>query len=97
MEQAPDQNMNPGSVTPPPAAAPMADAPKNPAAFGSVLGIILIVAILVAGAFYVWNERLGTSEMPENGVRGEVLPDGSMPTVEGAADIEEGENGPVPQ
>lgn len=75
----------------------MADAPKNPAAFGSVLGIILIVAILVAGAFYVWNERLGTSEMPENGVRGEVLPDGSMPTVEGAADIEEGENGPVPQ
>lgn len=97
MEQAPDQNMSQDSVTPPPAAAPMADAPKNPAAFGSVLGIILIVAILVAGAFYVWNERLQTSEMPQNGVRGEVLPDGSMPSVEGAADIEEGENGPVPQ
>lgn len=97
MEQAPDQNMSQDSVTPPPAAAAMADAPKNPAAFGSVLGIILIVAILVAGAFYVWNERLQTSEMPQNGVRGEVLPDGSMPSVEGAADIEEGENGPVPQ
>ena len=79
------------------AAAPVAEEPKKPAAFGSILGIILIVAILVAGAFYVWNERLSMNEMPENGVRGEVLPDGSMPTVEGAADIEEGENGPVPQ
>lgn len=97
MEQVPDQNMNSGSVTPPPVAAPMADEPKKPAAFGSILGIVLIVAILVAGAFYVWNERLGMNEMPENGVRGEVLPDGSMPTVEGAADIEEGENGPMPQ
>lgn len=93
MEQAPDQNKD--SVTPP--AVPMADESTKPAAFGSILGIILIVAILVAGAFYVWNERLQTNEMPENGVRGEVLPDGSMPTVEGAADIEEGENGPVPQ
>lgn len=97
MDQAPDQNMDSGSVTPPPVAAPMADEPKSPAAFGSVLGIILIVAILVAGAFYVWNERLQTSEMPENGVRGEILPDGSMPTVEGAANVEEGENGPIPQ
>ena len=95
MEQVPDQNMNQDNVTPP--AVPMADEPAKPAAFGSILGIILIVAILVAGAFYVWNERLQTNEMPENGVRGEVLPDGSMPTVEGAADIEEGENGPVPQ
>ncbi len=89
--------MNPGSVTPPPATAPMANEPAKPAAFGSILGIVLIVAILVAGAFYVWNERLGMNEMPENGVRGEILPDGSMPTVEGAADIEEGENGPIPQ
>lgn len=97
MEQVPDQNMNQESVTPPPAAAPMTDEPKNPAAFGSVLGIVLIVAILVAGAFYVWNERLGMNEMPENGVRGEVLPDESMPTVEGAAEIEAEENGPIPQ
>lgn len=97
MDQAPDQNMNPVNTTPPPAAAPVAEEAAKPAAFGSVLGIILIVAILVAGAFYVWNERLGTSEMPQNGVRGEVLPDGSMPSVEGAADIEEGESGPVPQ
>jgi len=97
MEQVPDQNMNPGNVTPPPAAAPVAEESAKPAAFGSVLGIVLIVAILVAGAFYVWNERLGTNEMPENGVRGEVLPDGAMPTVEGAATIEAEENGPVPQ
>lgn len=91
MEQVPDQNMNQGSVT------PMTNEPAKPTAFGSILGIVLIVAILVAGAFYVWNERLQTNQMPQNGVRGEVLPDGSMPTVEGAADIEEGENGPVPQ
>lgn len=97
MEQVPDQNMNQDNVTPPPAAAPRADEPSKPAAYGSILGIVLIMAILVAGAFYVWNERLETNEMPANGVRGEVLPDGSMPTVEGAAGIEEGENGPVPQ
>lgn len=97
MDQAPDQNMNPESVAPAPAAAPMASEPSKPTAYGSVLGIILIVAILVAGAFYVWNERLQTDEMPEYGVRGEILPDGSMPTVEGAANVEEGESGPVPQ
>lgn len=91
MDQAPDQNMNPVDGMP-----PAEEAKKGPA-YGSILGIILIVAILVAGAFYVWNERLETNEVPQNGVRGEVLPDGSMPSVEGAADIEEGESGPQPQ
>lgn len=99
MEQVPDQNMDAENVTPP--AAPLAEEPKKPAAFGSVLGIILIVAILVAGAFYVWNERLemsdDTSEDMQGGVRGEMLPDGSMPTVEGAADVEAGPEGPIPQ
>lgn len=91
MDQAPDQNMNPEGGMP-----PAEEAKKSPA-YGSILGIILIVAILVAGAFYVWNERLDTNQVPENGVRGEVLPDGSMPSVEGAVDIEEGESGPQPQ
>ena len=90
MDQAPDQTMNPEGMP------PAEEAKKGPA-YGSILGIIVIVAILVAGAFYVWNERLGENQVPENGVRGEVLPDGSMPTVEGAAGIEEGENGPQPQ
>ncbi len=89
MEQAPDQNTN---TTPPPAMPPVAEEAKGPA-YGSILGIILIVAILVAGAFYVWNERIN---MDTNTVEGEVLPDGSMPTVEGAADVEEGPNGPMP-
>lgn len=80
--------MNP--VTPPPAAAPVAEATKGPA-YGSILSIILIVAILVAGAFYVWNERLDMDS-----VKGEQLPDGSMPTVQGAPDVEEGPNGPMP-
>ena len=78
---------------------PAQEEEKKGPAYGSILGIIVIVAILVAGAFYVWNERLGMNDdmTPENGVRGEVLPDGSMPTVEGDASVESGENGPVPQ
>ena len=91
MDQAPDQNMNPVDGMP-----PAEEAKKSPA-YGSVLGIIVIVAILVAGAFYVWNERLDMNEVPENGVRGEVLPDGSVPNVEGTAGVEEGEGGPQPQ
>lgn len=91
MDQAPDQNMHPEDGMLPPE-----DAKKGPA-YGSILGIVLIVAILVAGAFYVWNERLEMNQVPENGVRGEVLPDGSVPSVEGGAGIEEGESGPQPQ
>jgi len=89
MEQAPDQNTN---STPPPAMAPVAEETKSPA-YGSILGIILIVAILVAGAFYVWNERLN---MDTNSVEGEQLPVGSMPSVEGSPDVEEESDGPMP-
>lgn len=96
MDQAPDQNVNPGSTTPPPAAAPQSMEPKKGPAYGSILGIILIVAVLVVGAFYVWGERLKMNEVPEDGVRGEMLPDGSYPTVEGSADVRSGENGPEP-
>lgn len=85
------------SVAPAPApAAPMASEPAKGPAYGPILGIIVIVAILVAGAFYVWGERLNDGQVPENGVRGEMLPDGSMPSVEGAVEIESGENGPQP-
>lgn len=73
---------------------PAEEAKKGPA-YGSIFGIILIVAILVAGAFYVWNERLEMNEVPENGVRGEVPSDESMPNIEGAASIEESD--PQPQ
>lgn len=86
------------SAAPAPApAAPMASEPAKGPAYGPILGIIVIVAILVAGAFYVWGERLEeTQQVPENGVRGELLPDGSMPSAEGAVEIESGENGPQP-
>jgi len=89
MDNAPDQNMSPADGMPP------AEEAKKAPAYGSIFGIIVIVAILVAGAFYVWNERLEENEVPQNGVRGEVLPDGSMPSVEGAVDVEE--SGPQPQ
>jgi len=93
MEQAPDQNMDP--------VAPMTpnEEPAKGTAYGSVLGIVLIVAILVAGAFYVWNERLEQTEEPaeQTGVRGEMLPDGSMPSVEGDASVDAGAEGPQPQ
>ena len=100
MDHAPEETVTPPSeapVTPPPADAPVAGEAAKGAAYGSVISIILIVALLMIGAFYVWNERLETSTDMQNGVRGEVLPDGSMPSVEGAADVEAGPNGPMPQ
>ncbi len=46
------------AAAPAPAPAPMSEeAPKN-AAYGTILGIVLIVAILVVGAFYIWGQRL---------------------------------------
>jgi len=82
--------------------APMtpSEEPKKGAAYGSVLGIVLIVAILVAGAFYVWNDRLDEADeaMPvQTGVRGVMLPDGSMPSVEGDTSVDAGAEGPQPQ
>jgi hypothetical protein len=63
-----------------------------------VLGIILIVAVLVVGAFYVWGERLKQSEVmvPENGVRGDAPSEGTMPTgsVEGSVELQT--SGPQP-
>jgi len=85
-----DQNMNPTSDE---ATQSPAGEPKKAPAYGTILGIVLIVVILVVGAFYVWGERLEQEQpLPENGVRGEVLPD-----VEGTAGLEVGENEPQPQ
>ncbi len=85
------------TAAPAPAPAPVAEEAKKGAAYGSIIGIVIIVAVLVAGAFYVWGERLEEQQVPENGVRGEVLPDGSYPTVEGSLDVESGENDPQPR
>jgi|GEM_PF-1098242 len=96
MDQAPDPVVNPGSVTPPPAAAPLSTEPKKSVAYGSILGIILIVAVLVVGAFYVWGERLKMNGPSEENMGGGVLPDGTIPTTEGSASVRSGENGPEP-
>lgn len=53
-------------------------------AYGPLLGIVLIVVVLVLGAFYVWGERIEMDQpIPEEGVRGDTLPEGAMPEVEG--------------
>lgn len=87
--EAPEQNDVPVTETPAaePVATPAEDAKKG-TAYGSVLGIILIVAILVIGAFYVWGERLEKTqpEMPQEGVRGgDANPDGAL---EGSAGVD---------
>jgi len=93
MENGPESS-TPGVVTPPPAPAPIQADSKKGSAYGPVLSIVVIVLVLVAGAFYVWNERLHETIMPpESSV---VLPDGSVPTVGGSADVRSGENGPEP-
>lgn len=76
MDQAPDQTTPEAApVTATPAAA-SAPEPKKNTAYGTILGIILIVAILVVGAFYVWGERLQgeqpTPEAAENAAGGSI-------------------------
>ncbi len=88
-------DQDPTVSTPPPAAAPLSTEPKKSVAYGSILGIILIVAVLVVGAFYVWGERLKMNGPSEENMGG-VLPDGTIPTTEGSASVRAGENGPEP-
>ncbi len=62
-----------------PASTPITQAPKN--SYGSVFSILLIVMVLVAGAFYVWNKRINqdrpqqavddTTSAAQNAVSGE--------------------------
>lgn len=85
MDTAPE----PSPVTSP-APAPVSARKGTP--YGAIIGVVIIVLVLVAGAFYVWNERLGEKSPGED----VVLPDGSMPTVEGSANVRSGENGPQP-
>lgn len=46
-----------------------APAPLNttPNSYGSVFSILLIVMVLVAGAFYVWNKRI-SEDRPQHAV-----------------------------
>lgn len=88
MDQAPDPVTNTEN-TPPPAPAPV-EVRKGPA-YGSILGIVLIVAILILGAFYVWGERIKETTdgtMPEYGVRGEMMPSETEPSMQGSASVE---------
>lgn len=39
----------------------------TPNSYGSVFSILLIVLVLVAGAFYVWNKRIG-EDRPQQAV-----------------------------
>ena len=74
-----DQDQNPGA----PAAEPTPAETAKQTAYGPLLGIVLIVVVLVLGAFYVWGERLEMDQpMPEEGVRGDTLPESAMPEVE---------------
>lgn len=70
MENVPEQNTD--QTTP---VAPTSEAGKT-ASYGPMLGIVLIVAVLVIGAFYVWGQRLSENQpvmVPEDGVRGGAL------------------------
>lgn len=80
--------MNTSNEANPPAEAPLAAEAQKAPAYGSLLGIILIVAVLVIGAFYVWNERLDMNQpvVPEDGVRG----GDSMPSEDVVDDSVEG-------
>ncbi|HWH16534.1 MAG TPA: hypothetical protein VNU25_03055 [Candidatus Paceibacterota bacterium] len=75
-----DQDQNPGAPVTEPTPAETA----KQTAYGPLLGIVLIVVVLVLGAFYVWGERLERDQpMPEEGVRGDTLPEGTLQEVEG--------------
>lgn len=41
--------------------APEPTTRETPNSYGSVFSILLIVLVLVAGAFYVWNKRIHTT------------------------------------
>lgn len=85
-----DQDQNPGA----PVAEPTPAETAKQTAYGPLLGIVLIVVVLVLGAFYVWGERIEMDQpMPEEGVRGDTLPEDAMPDVEG--DMEAGASAEV--
>lgn len=45
--------------------APVSAPETKKTPWGSLIGIVLIVIILVAGAFYVWQERLAQDRAQE--------------------------------
>lgn len=59
-----------------PAPTPTNNSASN--SYGSVLSILLIVLVLVLGAFYVWNKRIN-EERPQNATPdAEVVPTASV-------------------
>ncbi len=79
-----DQDQNTGA----PVAEPTPAETAKQTAYGPLLGIVLIVVVLVLGAFYVWGERIEMDQqpMPEEGVRGDTLPEDALPEAEGDAE-----------
>jgi len=45
------------------------EVPKRDASYGALISIVLILAIIVVGAFYVWGQRIEQNSQPT------VLPD----------------------
>lgn len=58
----------PGQQTPPDHLLPPHNAKKD-ASYGALISIVLILAIIVVGAFYVWGQRIEQNgqviELPE--------------------------------
>lgn len=46
--------------------APIAEATENKSSTGSVIAILLIVSLLVVGAFYVWGQRVSERNVNES-------------------------------
>lgn len=85
-----DQNTAPVEMEPTPAET------AKQTAYGPLLGIVLIVVVLVLGAFYVWGERIETNQpMPEEGVRGDTLPEDGLPSAEGDMEADTSAGGEV--
>lgn len=55
------QPQQPTNVTMPPPMAPM---PKQKSSFGPIIGIIIIIALLVLGAFYFWGSTTLDQQAP---------------------------------
>ena len=80
-----DQDQN----NPVPGTEPVPTETAKQTAYGPLLGIVLIVVVLVLGAFYVWGERLAEDQpMPEEGVRGDTIPADALPEAGGDMEAE---------
>lgn len=44
---------------------PAPEAPKPAPSYGGILAIVLVLALIVVGAFYVWGERISETGLTE--------------------------------